>query len=54
MLRKLLIYVLADCSASMFGEAIESVTYRVRSFHAELMSVPCAVSEWVSKLMPVT
>lgn len=43
LLRRLPVYILADCSGSMSGEPIESVKSGIRSLHAELMGDPSAV-----------
>ena len=41
--RRLPVYILADCSGSMAGDPIESVKQGIRSLHSELMGDPSAV-----------
>ena len=41
--RRLPVYILADCSGSMNGAPIESVKSGIRSLHSELMGDPSAV-----------
>ena len=43
MIRRLPIYLLVDCSASMRGDPIASLESGIRSMHAELMGDPYAV-----------
>lgn len=42
-IRRLPVYILADCSGSMAGDPIESVKVGIRSLHSELMGDPSAV-----------
>jgi uncharacterized protein YegL len=42
-LRRLPVYILADCSGSMNGNPIESVKSGIRALHSELMGDPSAV-----------
>jgi uncharacterized protein YegL len=41
--RRLPVYILADCSGSMAGDPIESVKQGIRSLHSNLMGDPSAV-----------
>src|SRR5262245_66075884 len=41
--RRLPVYILADCSGSMAGDPIESVKSGIRTLHSELMGDPSAV-----------
>lgn len=41
--RRLPVYIVADCSGSMAGDPIESVKSGIRSLHSELMGDPSAV-----------
>jgi len=41
--RRLPVYILADCSGSMSGDPIESVKAGIRTLHSELMNDPSAV-----------
>lgn len=41
--RRLPVYIVADCSGSMAGEPIESVKAGIRTLHSELMGDPSAV-----------
>jgi len=41
--RRLPVYILADCSGSMAGDPIESVKAGIRALHSELMNDPSAV-----------
>ena len=42
-IRRLPVYILADCSGSMNGAPIESVKSGIRALHSELMGDPSAV-----------
>ena len=42
-LRRLPVYLVADCSGSMAGSAIEQVKSGIRAFHADLMGDPATV-----------
>jgi uncharacterized protein YegL len=42
-IRRLPVYILADCSGSMNGNPIESVKSGIRALHSELMGDPSAV-----------
>jgi uncharacterized protein YegL len=42
-LRRLPVYIVADCSGSMSGDPIESVKSGIRSLYSELMGDPSAV-----------
>lgn len=47
--RRLPVYVLADCSESMSGDPIESMSAGISALHGELMNDPSAVeSAWMS------
>jgi uncharacterized protein YegL len=43
MVRRLPVYILADCSGSMSGSPIESVKSGIRALHSELMGDPSAI-----------
>lgn len=43
MIRRLPVYILADCSGSMAGDPIEQVKQGIRALHANLMGDPSAV-----------
>jgi uncharacterized protein YegL len=43
MIRRLPVYILADCSGSMTGDPIEQVKTGIRTLHANLMGDPSAV-----------
>lgn len=42
-IRRLPVYILADCSGSMSGDPIESVKQGIRALHSELMADPSAI-----------
>src|SRR6476660_8389858 len=43
MIRRLPVYILADCSGSMSGDPIEAVKQGIRLLHSNLMGDPSAV-----------
>lgn len=43
MIRRLPVYILADCSGSMSGDPIESVKQGIRALHSNLMGDPSAI-----------
>jgi len=47
--RRLLVYILVDCSKSMSGDPIELVKTRINAIHSEWMNDPCALEQvWIS------